>query len=233
MLFGLFAPETVDYIDLRSGIITFLSKKKRPLGGSAKVRLAIPQDGKHKNLDVSVSLVNVRTSHGVKGFICVGHLLVDEALYPQVEAALRTISVKPELGLAARRSVRYPISLRVMSRELPGFGAVTVDMSNHGARLACHGQVAEGAMVRLTLELDVGSMHSHLPVPAKCIWSRPDARGKGHIVGVEFCDMEPAAHDLLTRYMKSLADRMGGDVMHRTISDGEVFVRNNDNIAKP
>lgn len=232
-MFGLFAPETVDYIDLRSGIITFLSKKKRSLGGSSKVRLVIPRDGKVANLDVSVSLISVRVSTSVKGFICVGHLLVDETRYAPLEEAIKTIPVRPELGLAARRSVRCPISLRVMSRELPGFGAVTVDISNHGARLSCHGAVSDGAYVRLTIELDVGSMNSHLPVPGKAVWCRPDARGKGYIVGVEFCDIEPAAKALLDKYMTSLVARLGGDVMHRTIADGQVFVRSDDNVAKP
>lgn len=232
-MFGLFAPETVAYIDLRSGILTFLSKKRRSLGGSTKVRLSVPGQPKPQNYDIPVSIISVRQVTAVSGFICVAHVLVDETRYPALEETLKRIPVRPDLGLAARRSARFSVSLRVMSRELPGFGAVTVDISNHGVRLATHGPVTEGNYMRLTIELDVGSMNPHLPIPGKAVWSRPDPRSKGHFVGVEFCDIEPQVQDHLNRYMRSLSDRMGGDVMHRSISDGEVYIRGDENVAKP
>ena len=99
-MFGLFAPETVAYIDLRSGILTFLSKKKRPLGGNAKIRFCIPAQPKAQNYDIPVSVISVRQVTAVSGFICVGHVLVDETRYPTLEETLKRIPVRPDLGLA-------------------------------------------------------------------------------------------------------------------------------------
>lgn len=225
---GILSPETVAFIDLDNGILTFFSQSKKTPGARIKVRFALP-DNKPSKIDLPLQVTTCRPNASTKGFICVGALVVPEENLAGIEDLLRSYGVRADLGQQGRRSVRLPISLRVMSRELPGFGAVTNDLSLHGVRLTCHGAVRQGTAVFLNMESDVASVQS-LTAKARCIWSRELTQSKGqHLAGFEFFDLTPAQLDNLEKFHKSLAGRLKGDVMHRQIADGEISARPGDN----
>ncbi len=230
-MFSFFAPETVKFVEMRSGILTFVCAKKRLPGSGGTVRFAL-QKAKPNSLDLKISVISSRPCESGKGVICVAHVLEDETKFSDIESTLSGLALRADLGISARRSPRLPITLRVMSRDLPGYGAVTLDLSLHGVRLSTGGNCAVGTYVRLILELDVGSLPPKAEVNGKVIWCRADGNSKNHFLGVEFCDLDAPTIELLNKYNKVLNSRLGGDVMHKTIADGEVFVRQSDNQQK-
>lgn len=227
-MFGIFAPETVQFIDMKDAVITFLTARKKTPGQTIKVRFVLPNAPKPHRLDITVKVTAVRMEG--QTHVCVALVLAPESALPQIEDLLRSFGMRADLGFAGRRSARLPISLRVMSRELPGYGAVTVDISEHGVKLNCHGVVKQGLHAYLVIESDVASVEN-LSLRARAIWCRENPSGKGYLVGCEFYDVNAAQQDALYRYCKSLAARLRGDVMHRQIADGEMTVRPDDNVS--
>ena len=226
-MFGLFGPETVTFLDLHEGVVSFLCKKKRGTG-NCKVRFALPQPA--KPLDLPVAIFHTRRCP--LGTICVANVMVPEASQGQIDKPLKSIPIAPEHRYLARRCPRLPVSLRVVCREIPGYGAVTSDIGIYGIRISTHGKVADGTPLRLTLVLDVGTVDPNVQLEAKSIWCAPDPRSKGSIVGVAFQNMTIHQEETMVAYVKSLAYRLAGDVMHRTIADGEMYVRGDDNVSK-
>lgn len=222
-LFGLFGPEVVEFVDMREALVTFVSRGKKTPGSRIKVRFALPE-AKIKKLDLPLQITTTRPNAQAKGTICVGMLLVSEEKLEGLEDLLRGYSQRANLGASGRRSQRLPISLRVMARELPGFGAVSADISQHGIRLACQGALARGTEVRMTVESDTASVEN-MQLRGRAIWSRENHNGKGYLAGLEFCHLTPEQQETLDRYCRALAARLKGNVMHRQIADGEITVR--------
>ena len=220
-MFSFFSPEAVTYIDLYKGQLTFLGKKSRPAGKVSKVRLSVPNGAKPINLDLEISVIHSRPAPTGKGHVVVSQLLVAESQRQQVESLITSIPVPNDVGILARRGPRYPICLKGRSRELPGFAATTMDLSQFGARVAVREPVDVGTSVRLTLELDIRAADPQLTVAAKAVWCRRNVNGSGYALGLEFGD-EQAANEQLQSYLKSLANRMQGTLQHRSIVDGEV-----------
>ena len=222
-MFGLFGPEVVKFVDMREALITFVSARPKKAGTACKVRFALP-GSKTKKVDLNFRIVTSRPSTGAEGHICVGFVMMSEEFLGELEDLLRSFAERPNLGIAARRSQRLPISLKTMGRELPGFSCVTVDISEHGVRLNCHGAMKQGQVVNLVLESDVASV-DNFGVRGRVVWCRENKEVKGYLIGVEFVEVTPAQADALERYNKSLAGRLRGNVMHRQIADGELVVR--------
>ena len=222
-MFGFLSPEIVKFVDMREALITFVSARPKKAGTSCKVRFSLP-GSKTKKVDLNLRIVTSRPCQGTKGHICVGFAVISEDFLSELEDLLRSHGERPDLGSASRRSPRLPISLKTMGRELPGFSCVTVDISQHGVRLNCHGALKQGQVVNLTLESDVASV-DNWTARAHVIWCRENKEVKGYLVGLEFVDLTSTQEDALERYCKSLAGRLRGNVMHRQIADGELVVR--------
>jgi hypothetical protein len=231
-MFAFLGPESVGFIDQSGDVVTFRSAKRRSPGTKAKVRFDLNVNGKPSKMDLQVYLVTVRPIGTTPGFLCVGKLGLPEAQLKSTVDALTHFAMRGNLGIAARRSPRLLVSLRVLSRELPGFGAVTVDVSAHGAQLSTHGPVAVGTRVNFTLELDVASVGGNLHLSGRVIWCRATAQSRGCLAGIEYQDLDPATLEVLEKYTKGLAERQRSDVMQRTIGDADVFTRTTDNISK-
>lgn len=188
--------------------IDHLRLRPKKAGTACKVRFALA-GSKTKKVDLNFRIVTSRPSSGAQGHICVGFVMMSEEFLEELEDLLRSYTERPDLGMAARRSQRLPISLKTMGRELPGFSCVTVDISEHGVRLNCHGPLKQGQVVNLVLESDVASV-DNFGVRGRVVWCRENKEVKGHLVGVEFVEVTPAQADALERYHKSLAGRLRG-----------------------
>lgn len=210
-------------MDMREALVTFVSARPKKAGASCKVRFSLP-GSKTKKVDLGLRIVTSRPCQGSKGHICVGFAVISEDFLTELEDLLRSYGERADLGASSRRSPRLPISLKTMGRELPGFSCVTVDISQHGVRLNCHGPLKQGQLVNLTFESDVASV-DNMTARARAIWCRENKEVKGYLVGLEFVDLNPTQADALERYCKSLAGRLRGNVMHRQIADGELVVR--------
>jgi hypothetical protein len=233
-MFGLFAPETVTFLELSSGLLAFVSSKKRSVG-HCKVRLSIPDSPKPTHLDVPLYVIHLRRNTRGSGYVCVGRVELDEAQTKALTVQVKSIPVQPGYEMLARRSLRYPAHLKVICRDLPGFMAVTVDISRGGVRLMTQGPVALAAQATMNIELDAGSVGPSLPITGNALWCVADPQrkgGKSCLTGFEFQDIDAASEAILSNYLKSLAYRLEGDLQHRSISDGEVFIRPEYNVSK-
>jgi hypothetical protein len=230
-VFGIFSPEAVHFIDMREALLTFLAKRQKKVGQTLKVRFLM-KGMKPPRLDLSMRITHSRPASSGKGFICVGVVIAPEEKLPDIEELLRAHAERGDLGISGRRSQRLPVSLKVMARELPGFTAVTVDISLHGLRLNCHGAVRQGTVVQMTLESDVASV-DNMVLRGRIIWARENTLGRGWLAGIEFTELPAHQMDNLERYCKTLAARLKGDVMHRQIADGEIVVRHQEGEEPP
>lgn len=221
-VFGFLGPEVVHFVEMREALIVFWSKGRKTAGATIKVRFSMP-DTKAKKVDIAMRVVLSRPN-GKKGYITVGMAHLPEDKLRDMRDLLATYAERPAPDCTGRRSPRLPISLRVMGRDLPGFGAVTVDISQHGTRLNCHGLLKPGLVTLLGFESDNSSVEN-MQMKARCIWSEENKELKGYLAGMEFIEMTPAQEDVIDRYCRSLAGRLKGDVMHRQIADGELTVR--------
>lgn len=99
---------------------------------------------------------------------------------------LKWVWKKQEKTAADRDSERHDCSVRVMSRQLPGFRAITLDVSSSGLQLETQGLLEKGLVLELKLEFD----REELPdftVPAEVMWAKRDGERRSHfLAGLRF-----------------------------------------------
>lgn len=78
---------------------------------------------------------------------------------------------KPQL--VDRDGERYDVSWRVLSRELPGYRGVTLDLSRSGVQLETSAILDVGSEPELKFEFDRGELES-FTCKAKVVWSKQD-----------------------------------------------------------
>lgn len=92
----------------------------------------------------------------------------------------------------ARDGDRHDVSYRVMSRGLPGYTAITTDLSRSGVQLEASGPMAEGEELLLNLEFDREEL-ADFSCPACVVWCKQDGARRGRFrVGMTF---SPATDD--------------------------------------
>ena len=91
-MFGLFAPETVTLLELTSGLLAFVSSRKRS-AGQCKVRLSIPNEPKLTLIDVPIYVIHLRRNTRGSGYVCVGRVELDEPRLKALNEHVRSIPV--------------------------------------------------------------------------------------------------------------------------------------------
>ena len=87
---------------------------------------------------------------------------------------------------ADRDSTRHDISFRVRSRQLPGYRAITHDLSRSGLQLETENLLQKGSILELELEFDREEIID-FTCPAEVMWARPDnKRAKRFRAGLAF-----------------------------------------------
>ncbi|MCA9793633.1 MAG: PilZ domain-containing protein [Candidatus Eremiobacteraeota bacterium] len=151
-----FLKTKVDLVELSERQLVFRSAKKFKEGSKVTVRVAIPPSSNNlAKLDV---MVQSSRPHADDGFVYVSRL---------VEGAVGETVTGERLRGAARKE----LSIRVRSPQLPGFRAMTLDVSATGLQIEVDGDVAVGSIVNLTMEFD---RHDLAPIttPAEVRWCR-------------------------------------------------------------
>ncbi len=151
-----FLKSKVDLVELNSNQIVFRATKQFKEGSQHSVRVAIPP-GSGKLTTLSVHIHSVRTDE--LGHIHVGQLLDG----PIVEEKVT--------GEALRSADRAELAIRVMSPKLPGFRAMTVDLSATGLQIEMDGPLEVGAELPMKLEFDRFDLDS-IECPVQVRWCR-------------------------------------------------------------
>lgn len=82
-----------------------------------------------------------------------------------------------QVQLLDRDGERYDISLRVLSRELPGYRGVTLDLSRSGVQLETSGLLEIGSTPLLNFEFDRGELEN-FECRAKVVWSKQEENSR-------------------------------------------------------
>lgn len=216
-MFGLFGPEKVEYIDLFDTTLTFRSKRKKHKPGHvSKIALQVFLGEEMQSLKMEVVVDSVRELPD-RSVLVISHILGNPEETQNFLTIIET-AAKPDMGKLARRSERIPISVRCLSHQLPGFRAVTTDLSLHGAQLQCEGLIDIGTVLDITFEFELADLPK-LTLRGVAVWSvQEDQRRKAYRAGVEFTEQHPQTQALWDRAYAQLLRMQSGSVMHRSMS---------------
>lgn len=216
-MFGLFGPEKAEFLDISDTQLTFRSKKKKHKAGHvSKIALQVFIGDSMQSIKLEVVVDSIRELPD-KSLLVISHILGNTEETQQILTILEA-AVKPDIGKLARRSERIPIGIRCLSHQLPGFRAVTIDLSLHGAQIQCEGLVEVGAVMDITFELELSDLPK-LTLRGVAIWSvQEDQRRKAYKAGVEFTEQHPQTQALWDKAYAQLLRMQSGSVMHRSMS---------------
>ena len=182
-----------------------------PVGTQIPVRVS-GANGR-RTPSVPMFVISCRESeHG--GYILVGKFLVD---HPDLSGLELPPSVSDSF---ARSSPRVSCHLCVLSRDLPGFRVMTVDISEGGLQVETPSEVAIGALVLLRLEFDTDRLPS-IQASATVAWCTQQERGK-YRVGLQFTSIDQASQDVISSYRELVARREQTDIQSRMLEEETV-----------
>lgn len=119
--------------------------------------------------------------------------------------------------LIDRDGERYEVTLRVLSRDLPGFRGVTLDLSRSGVQLETGGLLNIGDQPVLKFEFDRGELES-FECRARVIWSRQEENSRSkYRSGLTFVPETDDEKRQLVRMATVLQTRSDADL--RTLLD--------------
>ncbi len=153
-----------------------------------------------RSLPFQALTVASRTSAGtVRANITVcsydpGHRLYRARVTDCVETLAR-------IQVAGRNAPRLSQAVRVSSRQIPKFFALTEDISSGGLRLATPDSMPVGAVLDMTLDLD-DPVTPSIQVQGEVCWTAVKADGSHHS-GVRFVGVERGQHRVLERYIEN------------------------------
>lgn len=155
-----FLTAIVELVDLKEGQLTFRSNRNYAKGKDVDVRLMLPP-GSGKIANLRVKILSCRKLEK-------GGLLYSAKVIGNVADAQGA----PVHDPAMRKAARHNVGVRVMSRQLPGYKALTVDLSRTGMQLEIDKPIESGGVIGLNLEFDRVDLPP-MEVDAKVVWCRP------------------------------------------------------------
>lgn len=220
MLDFLFSPEAVEFIDLEDDRkLTFRCKKAYKVGQTVRIRTEVPiGPGDRQKLQVPVVIRLVRPVEGKKKeFICQAEVPAGPKELAQVREFLDNApaQVKPAAGEGARRRPRHTHALRLLSKELPGFRALSVDFNALGLQIQAEGAVEPGKVLTLDIELELSTIPRVL-CQGVVRWCRHLDR-KRYLLGLEFVEMPPEILKDLETFEQFLLAKKNATVMQKQI----------------
>lgn len=214
----LFAPEVVEFVGLEDRRLTFRCKKSYKVGQTARIKISIPiQDGSH-TMQLPVVVRSVRKlEDGTKHFLVASE--VPSKANPLESIRDMVDSMAAQSGKGARRRPRYKLSLRTLSKDFPGFKALSVDFNALGIQVQTEGPLEQGKEVSLDMELEKADL-PHVICKAVVRWCTQVER-KRYLIGLEFIGISEELSAELQEFEKFIVARSQGEVFHRTLGLGQ------------
>lgn len=176
-----------------------------PVGTRIPVRVS----GANGRRTPSVPMVVVscrESEHG--GYLLAGKFLVD---HPD----LTGIELPPSINDSfARSAPRVNCHLCVLSRDLPGFRVMTIDLSEGGLQVEAPSAVPTGTSVLLRIEFDTDKLPP-IEASATVAWCSQQDRSK-HRVGLRFTSIDERSRTIIGMYRDLVARREDVDIQTRT-----------------
>lgn len=215
--------EKVQFMAIEGRALTFKSKKAFKVGSRPTISIAIPiAAGGAEDFKLPVTISKVRQV-GPNAVVCTGlvpgaaksveHLRqILQGLDPNATA--ESVEVDDD---SMRRAPRYQWSIRVLSKDLPGFRAISLDFNRLGVKLSTEGPVEPNKPVSMMLELETAKSRELL-CQGMVRWCKELNRRKFE-VGVEFTDLDPEVAEELENFEKFLSERQSADIAKRVIQE--------------
>ena len=203
----------LSYLD---GVLTFNCTSKYKVGKSVKLKLVLVYGESVHTSTVHVTVISFEPNDDGT-YACSGALDISASKLPSLLAEMAYAGVE---GPDRRESRRLPCTVRILSKELASFRAVTTNVNLTGAELLCDDPVPDGH--RLNLQFDLESVGvPDLKMQANCIWSLGEvddaSRKTRYRVGVAFVHPGPDAVAAWTKFYRRLVDNEGASVMLKTM----------------
>ena len=217
-MFGfLFGPDVVEFVSLDDRVMTFRCRKLYQIGQTARIKTDVPTAQGIKTVQVPVQIRTVRRVEASKEFICCGDVPAGSNQLEAVRLLIESLGQDDYKG--ARRRPRLKFSLRTMSKDFPGFRALSIDFNSLGLQVETEGPLENGRTVKLDMELGK-SDRPRMLCEAIVRWCRPVDRRR-YLVGLEFVGLDPELSEELTRFENLIINRQGDDITRKSIGFGE------------
>ena len=205
-------------LSYEDGVLSFSCSSKYKVGKSAKVKLTLVF--REQLFTPTVSMTVQSFEPAADGtFVCSGAVDMSRSKQAELENLMMHAGVK---GADRRASRRMPYTIRILSKELSSFRAVTTNINLNGVELNCDNPVATGHLLNLQLDLESAGVRE-LKLPARCLWSQEEvdeSRRSRYRVGVGFGNGEPSAMASWAKFYRGILANDGQSVMQRTM-DGD------------
>lgn len=215
--------EKVQFMAIEGRALTFKSKKTFKVGSRPTISIAIPiASGGAEDFKLPVTISKVRQV-GPNAVVCTGMVPGAAKSVEHLRQILHGLD--PTAGAASddidddsmRRAPRYQWSIRVLSKDLPGFRAVSLDFNRLGVKLSTEGSVEENKVITMMLEIETAQTRELL-CQGLIRWCKETGRRK-YEVGIEFTELDTVVAQELENFESFLAERQTGDIAKRSIQD--------------
>lgn len=220
--------EKVQFLAIEDRALTFKSRKSFKIGSRPTISISIPiASGGAEDFKLPVTITRVRQV-GKNSVVCTG--LVPGAAH-NVEQLRQILSgvdptaaegfAEPDDGENMRRARRFHWSIRVLSKDLPGFRAISLDFNRLGVKLSTEGPAEIGKIISLMLEIETAKTHEVL-CQGLVRWNKEVNRRK-YEVGIEFTELDPEVAKELEHFERFLESRSHDDVAKRQVMDSSFY----------
>ena len=193
-MFFFSSPPVVELVDAKDGQVVFTSNRQLKVGKDTSVRVSLKAEaGSARIVPLKVFVHQARP-------VAKGQVAYVAALREELPFEPMSKQVDSD---ALRRGERLDCHLRILSPDLPGYSAISVDMSATGMQIETRSAVDVGEIVRLRLETEISELEI-IEVQARVAWCRPEGK-KRFRAGLEFRNLNIEVRfqlDELNRYLK-------------------------------
>lgn len=163
----------------------------------------------------AVPMVVVSCRECEEGYLVTGRFLVE---HPDLSG----LEIPTGLGgdPSMRASARVNCHLCVISRDLPGYRAITIDISEGGLQVEAPARVALGNSVLLRVEFDTEKLPA-VEASATVAWCSKLERGR-YRIGLKFKNLDERSKEVIKIYRELLDRRAEVDIAQKTLRDVEL-----------
>lgn len=147
------------------------------------------------------------------GYLVTGRFLVE---HPDLSGFALPPSIDSDSSL--RADPRVSCHLCVISRELPGYRVMTIDLSAGGLQVEAPARVALGNAVLLRIEFDTDKLPA-IQAAATVAWCQKIDRGR-YRIGLKFNNLDARSVEVIGFYRALVQRRSECDITRRTLGDG-------------
>ena len=143
-------------------------------------------------------------------YLVTGRFLVE---HPDLSGFEIPAGLKSDASM--RSTHRVNCHLCVISRELPGYRVMTIDISEGGLQVEAPARVALGNSVLLRLEFDTQKLPA-IQAAATVAWCSKIDRGR-YRIGLQFNNLDDRSREVIGNYRKIVDLRSTTDIAYRTV----------------